>query len=90
MQAAGSPPPDLVGDMNAAQEALGEIDAGCPQQWLSYNISSILINVQQLLKHHPTHQTLWANYLNLVPVQNFKWNAMKCKTPGVFILVKYP
>jgi peroxin-19 len=32
MQAAGSPPPDLVGDMNAAQEALGEIDAGCPQQ----------------------------------------------------------
>ena len=32
MQAAGSPPPDLVGDMNAAQEALGEIDAGCPTQ----------------------------------------------------------
>lgn len=32
MQAAGSPPPDLVGDMNAAQEALGDIDAGCPQQ----------------------------------------------------------
>ena len=32
MQAAGSPPPDLVGDMNAAQEALGNLDAGCPQQ----------------------------------------------------------
>lgn len=32
MQAAGSPPSDLVGDMNAAQEALGELDAGCPQQ----------------------------------------------------------
>jgi len=32
MQAAGSPPPDLVGDMNAAQEALGDMDAGCPQQ----------------------------------------------------------
>ncbi|OCK81460.1 Pex19 protein [Lepidopterella palustris CBS 459.81] len=32
MQAAGAPPPDLVGDMNAAQEALGEMDAGCPQQ----------------------------------------------------------
>ncbi|KAF2461483.1 Pex19 protein family-domain-containing protein [Lineolata rhizophorae] len=32
MQAAGSPPPDLVGDMNAAQEALGELDAGCPTQ----------------------------------------------------------
>jgi peroxin-19 len=32
MQAAGSPPPDLVGDMNAAQEAFGEIDSGCPQQ----------------------------------------------------------
>lgn len=32
MQAAGSPPPDLVGDMNAAQEALGEIDQGCPTQ----------------------------------------------------------
>ena len=32
MQAAGSPPPDLAGDMNAAQEALGDIDAGCPQQ----------------------------------------------------------
>ncbi|MCJ1350968.1 MAG: Peroxisome chaperone and import receptor [Icmadophila ericetorum] len=32
MQAEGSPPADLVGDMNAAQEALGDIDAGCPQQ----------------------------------------------------------
>jgi peroxin-19 len=32
MQAAGSPPPDLVGDMNAAQEALGEMDQGCPTQ----------------------------------------------------------
>ena len=31
MQAAGSPPPDLVGDMNAAQEALSNLDAGCPQ-----------------------------------------------------------
>ncbi|KAF2086063.1 Pex19-domain-containing protein [Saccharata proteae CBS 121410] len=32
MQAAGSPPPDLVGDMSAAQEALGDIDNGCPTQ----------------------------------------------------------
>lgn len=32
MQAAGSPPPDLVGDMNAANEALEGIDAGCPTQ----------------------------------------------------------
>ncbi|CAI6338394.1 unnamed protein product [Periconia digitata] len=32
MQAAGSPPPDLVGDMNAAQEALQDIDQGCPTQ----------------------------------------------------------
>ncbi|KAF2479925.1 Pex19 protein [Neohortaea acidophila] len=32
MQAAGSPPPDLVGDMSAAQEALGDLDAGCPTQ----------------------------------------------------------
>ncbi|KAF2142348.1 uncharacterized protein K452DRAFT_226694 [Aplosporella prunicola CBS 121167] len=32
MQAAGSPPPDLVGDMSAAQEALGEMDSGCAQQ----------------------------------------------------------
>ncbi|KAL6706103.1 Peroxisome chaperone and import receptor [Coniothyrium glycines] len=32
MQAAGSPPPDLVGDMNAAQEALSDMDQGCPTQ----------------------------------------------------------
>ncbi len=32
MQAAGSPPADLVGDMNAAQETMGDIDSGCPQQ----------------------------------------------------------
>ena len=32
MQAAGSPPLDLVGDMNSAQEALGDLDSGCPQQ----------------------------------------------------------
>ena len=32
MQGAGSPPPDLVGDMSAAQEALGELDSGCPTQ----------------------------------------------------------
>lgn len=32
MQAQGSPPPDLVGDMGAAQEALGDLDAGCPTQ----------------------------------------------------------
>ncbi|KAI9771302.1 MAG: Peroxisome chaperone and import receptor [Geoglossum simile] len=32
MQAAGSPPPDLVGDLNPTQEALGDLDAGCPQQ----------------------------------------------------------
>ncbi|KAI7156013.1 hypothetical protein D0869_15454 [Hortaea werneckii] len=32
MQAQGSPPPDLVGDMSAAQEALGDLDQGCPQQ----------------------------------------------------------
>ena len=32
MQAAGSPPADLVGDMSAAQEALGDLDSGCPQQ----------------------------------------------------------
>ena len=32
MQAAGSPPADLVGDMNAAQDALGDIDSGCAQQ----------------------------------------------------------
>jgi len=32
MQAAGAPPPELVGDTNAAQEMMGEMDAGCPQQ----------------------------------------------------------
>ncbi|KAI9706327.1 MAG: Peroxisome chaperone and import receptor [Bogoriella megaspora] len=32
MQAAGQPPPDLVGDMSATQEALGDMDAQCPQQ----------------------------------------------------------
>jgi len=32
MQAAGSPPPDLVGDMAAAQEALAGPEDGCPQQ----------------------------------------------------------
>lgn len=32
MQAAGSPPPDLVGDMGSAQDMLGEVDGGCPQQ----------------------------------------------------------
>jgi len=32
MQAAGSPPPDLVGDMSAAQEALGAPEEGCPTQ----------------------------------------------------------
>ncbi|TKA23447.1 hypothetical protein B0A50_07474 [Salinomyces thailandicus] len=32
MQAQGSPPPDLVGDMSAAQEAIGGLDDGCPQQ----------------------------------------------------------
>ncbi|KAK3653214.1 Peroxisome chaperone and import receptor [Elasticomyces elasticus] len=32
MQGAGSPPPDLVGDMSAAQEALGDLDQGCPTQ----------------------------------------------------------
>jgi len=32
MQAAGSPPPDLVGDMSAAQEALGDLEGGCPTQ----------------------------------------------------------
>lgn len=32
MQSAGSPPEDLVGDMAAAQEALGDLDAGCPTQ----------------------------------------------------------
>ncbi len=32
MQAAGAPPPDLVGNMSAAQEAIDELDSGCPQQ----------------------------------------------------------
>lgn len=32
MQAAGSPPTDLVGDMSAAQEALGDLEGGCPTQ----------------------------------------------------------
>ncbi|KAF1964941.1 Pex19-domain-containing protein [Bimuria novae-zelandiae CBS 107.79] len=32
MQTAGAPPPDLVGDMNATQEALQEMDQGCPTQ----------------------------------------------------------
>lgn len=32
MQAAGSPPADLVGDMNAAQDALGDMEGGCAQQ----------------------------------------------------------
>ncbi|KAL5409661.1 hypothetical protein PMIN06_001973 [Paraphaeosphaeria minitans] len=32
MQEAGTPPPDLVGDMNAAQEAMAELDQGCPTQ----------------------------------------------------------
>ncbi|KAF2127188.1 Pex19-domain-containing protein [Dothidotthia symphoricarpi CBS 119687] len=32
MQAAGSPPPDLVGDMHAAQEVLQDMDQGCPTQ----------------------------------------------------------
>ncbi|KAL9097327.1 MAG: hypothetical protein Q9165_000754 [Trypethelium subeluteriae] len=32
MQAVGAPPPDLVGDMNATQEALGDVDSQCPQQ----------------------------------------------------------
>lgn len=35
MQAAGAPPPDLVGDVNAAEEIFGgggAADTGCPQQ----------------------------------------------------------
>ncbi|KAL8968829.1 MAG: hypothetical protein Q9183_002284 [Haloplaca sp. 2 TL-2023] len=32
MQEAGSPPADLVGDMSGAQEALQDMDIGCPQQ----------------------------------------------------------
>ena len=32
IQAAGSPPSDLVGDLNGTQEALGNLDGGCSQQ----------------------------------------------------------
>lgn len=32
MQALGSPPPDLVGDINGTQELLGDLDSGCAQQ----------------------------------------------------------
>lgn len=32
MQAAGSPPNDLVGDLNEGADALGSLDAACPQQ----------------------------------------------------------
>ena len=32
MQAAGSPPQDLVGDMDDAQKAFGDLDQNCPQQ----------------------------------------------------------
>lgn len=32
MQAAGAPPPDLVGDMASAQEAFGAPEESCPQQ----------------------------------------------------------
>ncbi|MCJ1431987.1 Peroxisome chaperone and import receptor [Xylographa pallens] len=32
MQAAGDPPADLVGDMKDVQDALGDLDQGCPQQ----------------------------------------------------------
>ncbi|KAF2759734.1 Pex19 protein [Pseudovirgaria hyperparasitica] len=32
MQSVGAPPPDLVGDTNAAAEALAGMDEGCPQQ----------------------------------------------------------
>ncbi|KAL8763775.1 MAG: hypothetical protein Q9184_000477 [Pyrenodesmia sp. 2 TL-2023] len=32
MQAAGSPPADLVGDMSGAQDALQDLNAACPQQ----------------------------------------------------------
>ncbi len=38
MQAAGSPPADLVGDMNAAQEALGDLDTDCAQQWQGWHV----------------------------------------------------
>lgn len=32
MQEKGAPPPDLVGDIGSAQEALGGMEEGCPQQ----------------------------------------------------------
>lgn len=32
MQSEGSPPSDLVGDMSAAQDALGDLEGGCPTQ----------------------------------------------------------
>lgn len=32
MQAAGSPPADLVGDMSAAQDTLGDLDSSCAPQ----------------------------------------------------------
>ncbi|KAF2161616.1 hypothetical protein M409DRAFT_28010 [Zasmidium cellare ATCC 36951] len=32
MQSQGSPPSDLVGDMSAAQDALGDLESGCPTQ----------------------------------------------------------
>lgn len=32
MQAAGSPPPDLVGDMGSTQDMFADMDGGCPQQ----------------------------------------------------------
>ena len=32
MQAAGSPPADLIGDTDGAQEALGDLASGCAQQ----------------------------------------------------------
>jgi peroxin-19 len=32
MQAQGSPPAELVGDMDAAAEAMGDMEGGCPTQ----------------------------------------------------------
>ncbi|KAF2223376.1 Pex19 protein family [Elsinoe ampelina] len=32
MQAAGSPPPDLVGDLGSAQDMLSDMEGGCPTQ----------------------------------------------------------
>ena len=32
MQAAGSPPADLVGDLSATKDALGEFDESCAPQ----------------------------------------------------------